>query len=177
MDRRKVLKNLAIVSGGLITLPQWMVSCGVSDSTIHQSSFSVAEQEILASIADTIIPAGNSIGALSVGVDKFLQKLIDDCYEKVAQDNLKKQLKALDNSAKTARQRSFSACSQKQREELLLRLSTSATKEEKDFFDLIKSETIRGFNTSQKVMQDYLGYKVAPGHYYGCVDIKATDHA
>jgi hypothetical protein len=50
-------------------------------------------------------------------------------------------------------------------------------KEEKDFFDLMKSETIRGFNTSQKVMQDYLGYKVAPGHYYGSVDVKSPDHA
>jgi len=82
MDRRKAIKNLAIVSGTLITLPQWMVSCGVSDTTVHQSSFSVAEQKLLASITDTIIPAGNSIGALSVDVDKFLQKLIDDCYEK-----------------------------------------------------------------------------------------------
>ena len=182
MNRRRAIKDLAIVSGGLITLPQWMVSCGVSDSTIHQSSFSVAEQKMLASITDTIIPAGNpiaigSIGALSVGVDKFLQKLIDDCHEKVVQDNVKMQLKALDTSAKTAHQRSFSACSQKQREELLLKFSTSATKEEKDFFDLVKSETIRGFNTSQKVMQEYLGYKVAPGHYYGCIDVNAADHA
>ena len=108
MDRRKAIKNLAIVSGGLITLPQWMVSCGVSDTAIHQTSFSVAEQKLLASVADTIIPAGNSIGALSVGVDKFLQKLIDDCYEKDVQENVKTQLKALDESAKTTQKKSFS---------------------------------------------------------------------
>ena len=177
MDRRKVIKNLAIVSGGLITLPQWMVSCGVSDTTIHQTSFSVAEQKILASITDTIIPAGNSIGALSVGVDKFLQKLIDDCYEKNAQDNVKTQLKSLDGSAQTTHRKLFADCTPAQREGLLLKFSTSEKKEEKDFFDLVKSETIRGFNTSQKVMQEYLGYKVAPGHYYGSVDIKAADHA
>ena len=177
MDRRIAIKNLAIVSGGLITLPQWMVSCGVSDTTIHQTSFSVAEQKILASITDTIIPVGNSIGALSVGVDKFLQKLIDDCYEKDAQDNVKVQLGTLDGSAKATNKKSFSDCTQAQREELLLKLSTSTNKAEKDFFDLIKSETIRGFNTSQKVMQEYLGYKVAPGHYYGSVDVKTADHA
>jgi len=177
MDRRKAIKNLAIVSGGLITLPQWMVSCGISDTTIHQSSFSVAEQKILASITDTIIPAGNSIGALSVGVDKFLQKLIDDCYEKDAQDNIKTQLKALEVSARSSHKSSFADCTQQQREALLLKLSNSVNKVEKDFFDLLKSETIRGFNTSQKVMQEYLGYKVAPGHYYGSVDIKTADHA
>ena len=177
MDRRKAIKNLAIVSGGLITLPQWMVSCGVSDTTIHQTSFSIAEQKLLASITDTIIPAGNSIGALSVGVDKFLQKLIDDCYEKDAQDNVKTQLRSLDELSNGTNKKSFADCSQEQREGLLLKLSTSANKAEKAFFDLMKSETIRGFNTSQKVMQEYLGYKVAPGHYYGSVDVKATDHA
>jgi hypothetical protein len=177
MDRRKAIKNLAIVSGGLITLPQWMVSCGVSDTTLHQTSFSIGEQKILASITDAIIPPGNSIGALSVGVDKFLQKLIDDCYEKNAQDNVKTQLMSLDGSAKATHKKPFADCTQAQRGRLLVKLSTSEKKEEKDFFELIKSETIRGFNTSQKVMQEYLGYKVAPGHYFGSVDIKAADHA
>ena len=177
MDRRKAIKNLAFVSGGLITLPQWMVSCGVSDNNVHTTSFSSAEQKILASITDTIIPAGNSIGALSVGVDKFLQKLIDDCYEKDVQDNFKIQLKRLNGSAKVTHNTSFADCTQAQREALLLKLSASENKAENDFFQLIKSETIRGFNTSQKVMQEYLGYKVAPGHYYGCVDVKSSDHA
>jgi hypothetical protein len=177
MDRRKAIKNLAIVSGGLITLPQWMVSCGISDSAVHQTSFSIIEQKILASVTDTIIPAGNSIGALSVGVDKFLQKLIDECYEKDVQDNIKMQLKGLEESAKRAHKKSFAECTQSQRETLLLRISNSEDKAEKDFFNLIKSETIRGFNTSQKVMTDYLGYKVAPGYYYGCIDVKSSDHA
>lgn len=177
MDRRNAIKNIVIVSGGLITLPQWMVSCGVSDTTVHQTSFSIVEQKTLASITDTIIPAGHSIGALSVGVDKFLQKLIDDCYEKDVQENVKTQLKYLEETAKTINKGSFADCTQAQREELLLKLSTSRKKDEKDFFDLVKSETIRGFNTSQKVMQEYFGYKVAPGHYYGSVDVKTSDHA
>jgi len=177
MERRKALKKLAIVSGGLITLPQWMISCGLSDTTVYQTSFSLADQKTLASITDTIIPAGNSIGALSVGVDKFLQKLIDDCYEKNVQNNIKAQLKNLEESANAAHKKSFTDCTQAQREVLLLKLSTSQNKPGKDFFDLMKSETIRGFNTSQTVMTEYLSYKIAPGHYYGCIDIKAPDHA
>jgi hypothetical protein len=173
MDRRKVLKQITIASAGLATLPQWMISCGISDSNVHKTSFSSDEQKLLASVADTIIPAGSSIGALSVGVDKYLQKLIDDCYEKDVQDNVKLQINSLEKSAKTKFQRSFVDCSQLQRQELLLTLSSSNVRAEKDFFTLIKSETIKGFNTSQKVMQEYLNYKVAPGHYYGCVDVKA----
>jgi hypothetical protein len=173
MNRRKAVKNLLIGSGGLITLPFWMEACGISDKNTHQSSFSPAEQEMLAKITDTIIPAGNSIGALSVGTDKFLQKLIDDCYEKPVQDNVNRQMQSLETSAKTNYGKSFAACDQQQRQILLLKFSVSKNKDEKDFFELIKTETIRGFNTSQKVMEGYLDYKVAPGHYYGCINVKA----
>ena len=161
-----------IASGSLITLPFWMTGCHDGDSSTHLSSFSPAEQEMLASITDTIIPAGNAIGALSVGVDKFLQKIIDDCQEKPVQDNVKKQLNTLEKSAQKIHGMSFAKCNQLQRQELLLTLSLSADKTEKDFFTLMKSETIRGFNTSKEVMEKYLNYKVAPGHYYGCVDQK-----
>jgi hypothetical protein len=54
-----------------------------------------------------------------------------------------------------------------------MKLSDSIDKEEKDFFDLMKYETILGYSTSRDVMTNYLVYKVAPGHYYGCVDITA----
>lgn len=173
MDRRNAVKKLVIVSGSLISLPFWMTGCTDGDTaTTHLSSFSLTEQELLASITDTIIPAGNAIGAKAVGVDKFLQKLIDDCYEKEVQDNVKAQLKALETSAQTAHGRSFAECTQPQRQELLLKFSGSATKAEKDFFTLMRSETVRGFNTSKEVMEKYLNYKVAPGHYYGCVDQK-----
>ncbi len=177
MNRRKALQNLMVVSGSLITLPAWM-GCGSGDTpATHLSSFSIKEQELLAAIADTFIPAGNSIGALSVGVDKFLQKLMDNCYEKEAKDNVKIQLAALTTSAKTLLKKSFADCTQLQRQDMLLKLSASTNVAEKDFFKLIKSDTIRGFNTSQEVMQKYLNYKVAPGHYYGCVDLKPSTHA
>jgi hypothetical protein len=172
MNRRRTIKQLVIAGGGLVTLPQWMISCGISDSPVHKSSFSQDDQELLSSIADTIIPAGNSIGAIAVGVDKYLQKLIDDCFEKDVQINLKSELKKLDVLAQSTNKKAFAGCTQQQRQELLMKLSASNVKAEKDFFDLIKTETIRGFNTSQKVMQDYHGYKVAPGHYNGCVEVK-----
>jgi Gluconate 2-dehydrogenase subunit 3 len=173
MNRRSAFKNLAVGFGGLIMLPLWMESCGVSDSKMHPTSFSMEEQEILAGLVDSIIPAGNSVGALSVGVDKFLQKLIDDCYEKPVQDNVKRQLHALQVSSRETYGKSFSVCNQQQKENLFMKFSASHDKDQKDFFELIKTETIRGFNTSQKVMEVYLGYKIAPGHYFGCVSVKA----
>ena len=192
MNRRQAVTNLLVASGGWITLPLWMTACRMSDKRQHFSSFSAAEQGLLAGIVDTIIPAGKGaagaggvggaagagaaaggagavpIGALSVGADKYLQLLIDDCYEKPVQENVKKQLAAIDVAAKAAYGKEFAACTQQQREGLVMKGLSSADKEEKDFFVLMKTETIRGFNTSQAVMEGYQRYKVAPGHYYGC---------
>jgi Gluconate 2-dehydrogenase subunit 3 len=172
MNRRDTLKTLMAASGALVALPSWASEWQVRDVK-GPSSFSLFEQDLLASVTDTIIPGGNSPGALSVGVDQFLQKLIDKCYEKEVQDNVKTQLSGLDSASQQAYQRPFVNGDQQQRQELLLRLSISENKEEKDFFNLMKSETIRGFNTSREVMVNYLHYKLVPGHYYGCVDVKA----
>ncbi len=171
MNRRTSLKNLLVATGGLIALPSWAENWSVPGLAHLPSSLSPTNQEILASVTDTIIPVGNSIGALSVGVDKFLEKLIANCYEKDVQDNVAKQLEALDLSAKNTHGVSFKECTQTQREALLTGLSVSETKEEKDFFDLMKSQTIRGFNTSREVMLQYLNYKIVPGHFFGCVDV------
>ncbi len=172
MKRRDSLKYLVASSGLLLSLPAWAE--GWTDGDLaHTSSFTPSEQELLAAVADTIIPAGNSIGALTVGVDKFLQKLIDNCYEADVQSNVKTQLAKLNEQAQTSYQKAFNKCAQKERETLLLQLDAGSEKSGKDFFTLIKSETIRGFNTSKEVMLQHLKYKIAPGHYYGCVDVKA----
>ncbi|HKZ38334.1 MAG TPA: gluconate 2-dehydrogenase subunit 3 family protein [Chryseolinea sp.] len=173
MNRRTSLKKLLVASGGLIALPSWAQRWSLNDLTTHRSTFSLSNQETLASVTDTIIPAGNSIGALSVGVDKFLQKLFDNCYEKEVQENIKTRLTALEASAKSAYGNSFASSDQIQRQTLLENLSVSENKDEKEFFALIKSETIRGFSTSREIMLQFLNYKILPGHYYGCVDVNA----
>ncbi len=173
MNRRDTMKTLVAASGALIALPAWANKWTARQMMRHPTSFSFEEQETVAAVADTIIPAGNAIGALSVGVDKFLQKLIDNCYEKDVQDNVKDQLMALDISARSLYGRPFKECDQSQRQAMLLKLAESPGKDEQEFFKLMKSETIRGFNTSRDVMVNYLHYKQVPGHYYGCVDVNA----
>ena len=172
MNRRETLKTLMAASAGLAALPSWAEGWSLETLAPHPSTFSIAEQEILSAVADTIIPAGDSIGALSVGVDKFLQQLFDRCYEKEIQDNIARQLSALESSARERFGKQFASCDQGQREQLLLTFSASDDKDQSEFFKLIKSETIRGFSTSKEVLVDFHKYKVAPGHYYGCVDIK-----
>lgn len=160
-------------SGTLVALPSWAAGWRSAEIMRHKTSFCAATQETLSAVVDAIIPYGSNIGGLSVGVDKFLQKLVDDCFEKEAQDNVKKQLQFLEGSAQTLHQKSFRNCDQHVREEMLLKLSVSEDPAQQEFFKVIKSETIRGFNTSREVMVNYLHFRQVPGHYYGCVDATA----
>lgn len=170
MNRRNSLKALFAAAGGVVSLPVWAEQWTKTDLPPVTGLFSPAEQQTVASIADTIIPQGNTIGALSVGVDKFLVGLLENCYEDDVQRNVKNQLASLNAQAQATSQHDFYVCDQTQREKLLLGFAAAEDKSAKDFFDLMKSETIRGFNTSKEVMLGYLKYKVVPGHYYGCVE-------
>ena len=86
MNRRDTIKTLMGASGGLMALPAWAEGWRRVEVLRHQSTFSVQAQQTLAAVADTFIPAGDAIGALSIGVDKFLEKLIADCYEPDVQE-------------------------------------------------------------------------------------------
>ena len=160
-------------SGALVALPSWAQGWSATEVVPLAGAFSFSEVETLTAAADTIIPEGGGIGAVSVGVDKYLQKLFADCYEKDAQDNIKAQLESLEETSRATHNKPFRDCDQLQREQMLLSLSTSEDQRKQDFFKLIKSETIRGFRTSREVMVNYLEFKQVPGHYYGCVDVKA----
>jgi len=170
MNRRSTLKKLLAASGGVIALPYWAKGW-TADQLAFDSIFSENEQELLATVVDTMIPGGDSVGALSVGVDKFLLKLIQDCYTSEVQEIVKSQLKDLEKDAQMKHGKSLLQCEQDVRQKLLESYSAGG-EDQQEFFDLIKRETIRGFRTSKEVMTEYRNYKVAPGFYNGCVDIE-----
>lgn len=172
MDRRQALKTMMLASGSLVALPSWAMGWKPKDMTTAGRSFTEVEQQLTAAIADTIIPSDGNIGALSVGVDKFLLRLIEECYEEEFRTNIKAQLRNLDKTAEEKDNASFTECSKKQREDMLRELSASENEAEKEFFVFMKSQTIRGFNTSEEVMVNYHDYVMMPGYYDGCVDVE-----
>lgn len=130
-------------------LPWWMEGCRSG----------VKGTEMLTVVVDTIVP-----GASGLGVDIYVERMVADCYERPVQENVRRQLAALKGKG-------FGSASKKEREALLVQMAGAADKDEKDFFALVKNETIRGYTTSQRVMEDYFHYKVAPGHYHGCAAV------
>ena len=173
MDRRDSLRKILWASGSVLTLPAWAHGWQMDDVADWRDSFSSSQSDLLSSVVDAIIPAStDGVGGLSVGVDEFLKKLLEKCYEKEVIENVKLQLDKLEEKAQGIYGRSFEACLPVERASLLLAFEASEDASESSFFTLIKRETIRGFRTSRRVMTRYHKYRVAPGFYDGCKNVE-----
>lgn len=173
MKRRNALKTLVIASGGIVALPSWAFGWKAEEMSKFNTVFTDYEIGIISSIVDTIIPSNGEIGGLSVGVDQFLVGLISRCYEPEFRGQIRANLHELDEAAKETAGKSFSECERKVQEELLLAMSSGDEKNDEDFFNFMKQQTIRGFETSEEVMVNYHGWVLMPGFYDGSADVEA----
>jgi hypothetical protein len=173
MKRRDLLKNLALGSGAILVLPSW--ANGWSGASIQTSGFfNSAEASLLSSISGTFIPEGKTEpGAVGLEVDKFLDRLIADCYDEEDQAKVKAGLKMLNDSAKGTYKRDFIDCTSDQKESMLIGFSAPSDADKKWFYDTMRRETIRGYTSSEYVMVNHYKYEMAPGYYNGCVDVSA----
>ncbi|MBO9636934.1 MAG: gluconate 2-dehydrogenase subunit 3 family protein [Siphonobacter aquaeclarae] len=157
---------MAAAAGGLLALPAW--ANGWTQESLKTSGFLTAPQEeILAEIVETILPATSTPGAKALGVHTFIEKIVADCLDPKAQETFKKGLAATDASAKQLHGKAFTACDATQRTDVISRLSDS----DKSFFSQIKGLTVRGYTSSEYYMTNIAHYKLIPGHYYGCVPL------
>ncbi|KPM48327.1 gluconate 2-dehydrogenase subunit 3 family protein [Jiulongibacter sediminis] len=171
MKRRALLKNLALGTGAAMTLPGW--AYGWQAGQVRPSGrFTPAEGSLIRSVADTFIPEGlNEPGAVSLGVDQFMDRLFADCYELEDLARVKTGLKDLDTYARKVYAQTFSECNQGQRESILMAFSSPSDEEKAWLYDTLRRETIRGYTTSEYVMVNHYDYVMAPGFFDGCVDV------
>ncbi|NND32006.1 MAG: gluconate 2-dehydrogenase subunit 3 family protein [Saprospiraceae bacterium] len=173
MNRRETMKKMILAGGGIVATPAWLQAWHPESLPESVDLFSNEESQMITKIVDAILPASDDgVGGLSVGVDQFLERLFSRCYEKPEQENIRRQLSRLNDLARDQTGMPFLDCDSNQQIRALEQMAVSPEKAESDFFELIKSETIRGFRTSREVMTRYYKYRVAPGKYFGCVQVE-----
>ncbi len=156
---------------GMVGLPAW-VSGWTPESLGQVTSLPLPDENLLAEITGTIIPETQTPGAKSLKVHQFVMRMIQDCYGEAAQANLEKGLLKTDELANIAYNKSFVACDPAQRIEVLKHLQTSDDPLGKQFVDMVKNLTIRGYMNSEYVQVNFYNYNIAPGFYHGCVPLK-----
>jgi hypothetical protein len=170
MERREVLKSMALAFGGTLTLPAW--ASGWNTASLEKTALlSVDQNLLLAEVVETFIPTTDTPGAKEIGVQNFVSKMIADCYEKSAQETLTRGLDAIDSVAKQTFGKSFADCNKKQKQNLLEGAGLSDDQIKKDFYSLVKGLTIQGYMSSEYVMSNIKHYELIPGRFHGCVKI------
>jgi hypothetical protein len=172
MKRRSALKNFTLALGGLVSLPAW-ASGWTPDSIGHTASVSVTDENLLAEIVETFIPETNTPGAKSLKVHQFALRMVNDCYGEPAQAALKQGLILTEQTAQSAYNKSFLACSAAERTQVLTQMGNSSDATAKQFVEMSKKLTIQGYMNSEYVLVNLLEYNMAPGFYHGCVSIKS----
>ena len=171
MERRTALKNVLFSATSLLTLPAWTNSWNSNSLQNSDGIFSVNQIQILEILVDSLIPSSTTPGAKDLGIPIFVNKMLTDCYENDVQISFKNGLENADKLAKDSFSKNLFDCEAIQRNELLKKLSNSSDVPQKEFFTLLKSLTVLGYTTTEYVMTKHYNYVMAPGHYYGCVNV------
>jgi len=170
MKRRTALKNV-LSTAGFITLPAWGNNWNSETFIQTTSIFTQNQAKTLDILVDALIPSSEIIGAKDLGTSAFIDKMLGDCYEKKVQENFKISLENAEKLAKETFSKSLADCEKLLLNELLFKLSASVDTQQKDFFSLLKQLTVLAYTTSEYVMTKHYNYVMAPGHYYGCVNV------
>lgn len=170
MQRRSAIKSLSLAFGGLVSLPTWAAGW-TPDSIGHTTTLTAPDENLLAEIVETFIPETTTPGAKSLKVHQFILRMVSDCYGEPAQAALQQGLLKTDEMAKQLHNQAFVNCDTKQRTDVLLHMANSTDPATKQFANMVKTMTIRGYMNSEYVMTNITGYVMAPGYYHGCVPI------
>ncbi len=171
MQRRQVIKSVALGFGSLLTLPAWANNWN-KERIISKEFLSGNQENILAEIVETIIPETTTPGAKSLGVDKLIQKLVTDCYGKEAEIKLADSLNKIDALAIKNVGKSFTDLNGTERLDLLTSINASDNAELKEILKNLKGMTINGYTKSEYFMTNLTDYEFAPARFYGCVPVK-----
>lgn len=157
MKRRKAIKQIFIVAGGLALLPSCLREKGGASIVLNHIRVSSDQENMLAALVEALIPETDSPGATSLNLHLFVLKMVDDCH---SPDDQKAFIEGLE---KLGIEQDHVA-------------GFWGNKPEQDnavFAHIVRRRTIQGYLNSEYVMKNKLVYELAPGKYDGAVQIEA----
>lgn len=173
MKRRTALKNMGLLTGGLLLYP----SCDFSEENItiilRQLKIRDSQQVLLEEIVASIIPEGNLPGAKSLNIQNFVWGIVGECMTDEDQQSYIKGLQEFELKFNQGDGQNFVTQNEKDRVKILIDLTKNKSKEDdlQDFIQTTKKLTIQGYMMSQFIMTEIMPYKLIPGAYGTCETI------
>jgi len=193
MDRRKVLQQTGLLAGASILMPS-MVSLFQSCETVNRSDwkplfFNVEESHTISTLLDMILPRTETLGALDVKADIFIDKVFAETYDKTRQENIRAEITAFNANCKKKLGTIFIGLSEADRNKVLQEAEATSEKfnpgvwgtsvgKQKTigFYRSIKSMAIWAYFTSEEIGEKVLNYDPNPGSYEPCKPLSEVDN-
>jgi hypothetical protein len=189
MNRRELLKTSALFVGYAVSataLTETFIACSKQVTLDWKPVFLTNNQaNLVAEITETILPKTTTPGAKEIGVPQFVDKMLADLLSEKDQKDFIAGLETVDDRCREMNGKPFLECQPAQREALLLALDNEAAKtplslwgitleepQPTTFYRRLKSLTLWGYFTSEKVGKEILSYDPVPGEFIACMPLK-----
>ncbi|MBM4187157.1 MAG: gluconate 2-dehydrogenase subunit 3 family protein [Gemmatimonadetes bacterium] len=177
MDRRDLVRWLSgfAAAGWMAPLPgaERVRLAELLPRSGGAAAFTPAQAALVATLADVIIPRTDTPGALDVEVPGFIARLTTDWYSDEEATQLRRGLDAIDALARARFGGTVLSLSEPNRTALLESLDTATGQpgSAEHTFARIKSLTVYGYFTSERVQTEVLKTEIVPGRFDGCIPI------
>jgi len=194
IDRREALRRAALLLGGALAAPTVagvLAGCRASrapEGAWAPQALTRDQAELLAALAEHILPETDTPGARAAGVHRFIDALLAESYSPLERTRFLAGLAAVDARAVSASGRPFLQCAAGDQRALLEALDREAlasppvplsttwrggTPHEPvaPFFRTLKELTLVGYYTSEIGATRELHHAPVPGRYDGCVPL------
>jgi hypothetical protein len=150
----------------------------------EKSSLTESQLALLGAVAETIIPATDTPGALGAGVLDFLDMIVGRWLHEEERERFLRGLAEFDTTVRRARGRPFTALSSQEQLTLLTHMAAEETEQATNrppgtgpFIAQMKALTIFGYYTSESGAAEELQFNLIPGRYEPCSHLVPGEHA
>jgi len=182
VDRREALRRAALLLGGALSAPTVagvLAGCQAArgpDSGWAPRALTRAQADLVAAIAEHILPDTDTPGARAAGVHRFIDALLAECYAAPERQRFLEGLAEVDARAGRSVGRPFLECAPGDQRALLAEVdreafASGAGTSEPPFFRTFKELTLVGYYTSEIGATRELHHAPVPGRYDGCVPL------
>ncbi|MEA5460801.1 gluconate 2-dehydrogenase subunit 3 family protein [Arcicella sp. LKC2W] len=164
MNRREVIKNVALMLGGAFSAPTVMAMNHWEQTTQVRGNIAIFnltenQQKIVAEIAEIILPRTDTPGAKDVGVPAFIEMMLKDCYKTPEHQSFMEGLVSMER----VKFLELNADEKRGALKLLEQETKKITGKITPFWRLIKELTLLGYFTSEAGLKASFEYVQIPG--------------
>ncbi len=188
MNRRKAIQKTATIAGASALAPSLL---SLLQSCQQQAQLdwtptilNVDQARLVNTLVDTLLPKTETPGALELQVDRFIDLVIANIFDKAGQQSILAQIDAFNAKSKEQKGSVFADLSSQDRTELLQQEEKENPKfngriwggvvgeqQPVGVYRTLKSLALWGYFSSEAIGKDVLSYDPIPGAYLGCIPL------